>query len=129
MQLLPDGFLQKRIQALMIKLLKKGKYLLVETRNDVKILKLDKKTFVWIFTKSIGEMLVATHRPHKTDQKLAKGEYRIYKVADEPDLVDQLHLELAIGDGDWQGYLLPTGFPKNRKTKSRIIPTNEIVSK
>ncbi len=113
----------------MIKLLKKGKYSLVETRNDVKILKLDKKTFVWIFTKSIGEILVTTHRGHKTDQKLARGEYRIYNVKNESRLVDQLHLELSIGEGDWQGYLLPTGFPKDRKTRSRIIPTEERISK
>ena len=113
----------------MIKLLKKGKYSLIETRNDVKILRLGKITFVWIFTKSIGEMLVATHRGHRTDQKLSKGEYRIYEVADEPKLVDQLHLELSIGEGDWQGYLLPTGFPKDRKTRSRILPTNELISK
>ena len=120
----------------MIKLLKRGKYTLIETRNDVKILKLDKKTFVWIFTKSIGEILVATHRGHKTDQKLSKGEYRIYKVKDEPKLVDQLHLELSVGEGDWQGYLLPTGFPKDpqagkagKKTRSRIIPTIELVTR
>ncbi len=113
----------------MIKLIKKGKYSLVETRNDVKVIKLDRKTYVWVFTKSIGEMLVATHRGHRTDQKLSKGEYKIYKVKNEPDLVDQLHLELAIGEGDWQGYILPTGFPKDKKIRSRIIPTNEVISK
>ena len=119
----------------MIKLLKRGKYTLVETRDDVKILRLDKKTFVWIFTKSIGEILVATHRGHKTDQKLSKGEYRIYDVKNEAKLVDQLHLELAVGDDDWQGYLLPTSFPKNsplgeagKKTRSRIIPTVELIT-
>jgi hypothetical protein len=91
-------------------------------------LKLDKKTFVWVFTRSIGEMLVATHRPHKTDQKLSKGEYRVYEVGDEPRLTDTLHLELSVGEGDWQGYLLITGFPKDKKTRSRIIPTNETIS-
>src|SRR4030066_608697 len=111
----------------MIKLLKKGKYSLVETRSDTKILKLDRKTYVWIYTKTIGEILITTHRGHKTDQKLAKGEYRLYKVKDEPELVDQLHLELSIGEGDWQGYLLPTGFPKDEKMRSRIIPTNELI--
>lgn len=111
----------------MIKLIKKGKYSLVETRNDVKVLTLDNKTYVWIFTKLIGEMLIATHHPHKTDQKLAKGEYRLYDVFDDPDLVDQLHLELSVGEGDWQGYLLPTGFPKGKKQRSRIIPTNEVI--
>ena len=112
----------------MIKLLKKGSYSLVETRNDIKILKLDQKTFVWIYTKSIGEILVTTHNPHKTDQKLAKGEYRLYDVTSEPKLVDQLHLELSVGEDDWQGYLLPTGFPRNKKTRSRIIATNELIN-
>lgn len=112
----------------MIRLLKKGKYSLIETRNDVKVLKLDKKTFVWIYTKTVGEILVATRRGHRTDQKLAKGDYRLYEVKNEPKLVDQLHLELSIGKGDWQGYLLPTGSPKDKKTRSRIIPTNEIIT-
>ena len=112
----------------MIKLLKKGKYTLVETKNDTKILTLDGKSYVWVFTKSIGEMLVTTHKAHKTDQKLSRGEYRLYEVENEADLVDTLHLELSIGEGDWQGYLLITGFPKNRKTRSRIIPTNEVIS-
>lgn len=113
----------------MIKLFKKGKYLLVETKSDTKVLKLDKKTFVWVFTKTVGEILVSTHRGHETDQKLAKGEYRIYKVEDEPKLTDTLHLELAVGEGEWQGYLLPTGFPKDRKVRSRIIPTEELVGR
>lgn len=119
----------------MIKLIKKGKYSLIETRHDTKILKLGTKTFAWVFTRSIGEILVATHKPHKTDQKLAKGEYRLYDVKNDPKLVDQLHLELSIGEGDWQGYLLPTGFPNDLpagkqaiKTKSRIIPTKEVIS-
>lgn len=111
----------------MIRLVKKGKYSLVETRNDTKILTLDEKSYVWIFTQSIGEILITTHKFHKTDQKLSKGEYRLFEVKDEPKLVDTLHLELAIGEGDWQGYLLITGFPKNRKTRSRIIPTEELI--
>ena len=113
----------------MIKLLKKGKYSLIETRNDVKVLTLDGKDYVWIFSKSIGEMLIYTHKTHKTDQKLAKGEYRLYDVKDEPKLIDTMHLELSVGGNDWQGYLLITGFPKHKKSKSRIIPTDEIIPK
>ena len=122
----------------MIKLLKKGKYTLVETKSDTKILTLDGKSYVWVFTRSIGEMLVTTRITHKTDQKLAKGEYRLYEVENEPKLVDTLHLELQICEGEyyaippkgcWQGYLLITGFPKDKKTRSRIIPTEETISK
>ena len=113
----------------MIKLIREWKYSLVETKNDTKILKLDGKSFVWIFTRYIGEILVTTHRGHKTDQKLAKGDYKLYEVTDEPKLTDTLHLELYIGEDDWQGYLLITGFPQSKKTRSRIIPTNEIITK
>lgn len=112
----------------MITLVKKGRYTLIETRNDTKVLTLDGKSYIWIFTRSIGEMLISTHKSHKTDQKLSKGEYRLYEVKDEPKLVDTLHLELAIGEGDWQGYLLITGFPQKTKMRSRIIPTNEVIS-
>lgn len=112
----------------MIRLLKKGKYSLVETKNDTKILTLDGKNYVWIFSKSIGEMLVTTRVIHKSDQKLAKGDYQLYEVKDEPNFVDTLHLELAIGEGDWQGYLLITGLPERKKIRARIIPTNEIIS-
>lgn len=114
----------------MIKLVKKGKYKLIETRSDTKVLTLDnKKSYVWVFTKTFGEMLITTRVPHKTDQKLAKGEYRLYEVDNEPKLVDTLHLELSIGERDWQGYLLITGFPTKRKMRSRIIPTYERISK
>jgi len=124
----------------MINLIEKGKYSLIETKQDTKILTLDdhrpgnsdlegKKTYAWVFLKGIGEILVTTYKKHKTDQKLAKGEYRLYEVDDEPKLVDTLHLELAIGEGEWQGYLLITGFPKDEKTRSRIIPTQETISK
>lgn len=113
----------------MIKLVRKGKYTLVETRNDTKILTLDGKSYVWIFARNIGEMLITTHKLHKTDQKLSKGEYRVYEVEVEAKLVDTIHLELAIGEGDWQGYLLITGFPQSRKMRSRIIPTFETISR
>jgi len=118
----------KQLFAVMIKLLKRGKYTLVETRGDTKVLTLDGKSFVWIFSKSIGEMLITTRTGHKTDQKLAKGKYRLYQVENEPEFVDTLHLELSIGESEWQGYLLITGFPTNKKMRSRIIPTNEIIS-
>lgn len=113
----------------MIKLVKKGKYTLVETKNDTKILTLDWKSYVWVFTKTIGEILISTRKKHPTDEKLSGGEYRLYQVEDEPDLVDTLHLELSVGEGDWQGYLLITGFPQNKKIRSRIISTKEIISR
>ncbi|HRN95848.1 MAG TPA: hypothetical protein PLD54_00195 [Candidatus Levybacteria bacterium] len=114
----------------MIQLVKKGRYSLIETKRQTKILTLDnKETFAWVSVTNIGEILVASHKSHKTDAILAIGNYRLYTVKDNPDFTDLLHLELLVGEGVWQGYLLPTGLPTDKKKRNRIIPTHEIITK
>lgn len=114
----------------MIKLIQQGTYTLIETMGYTKILRLDnKKVFAWIVAREIGEILVASHKAHKTDHILTTGKYRIYEVKDEPKFTDLIHLELLTGEGVWQGYLLPTGLPDNKKKRNRIIPTGEIITK
>lgn len=114
----------------MIKVLKTGNYKLIETKDQTKILILDgKKTFAWVNIKAIGEILVTSHKTHKADAILTVGKFRLYDVTDEPKLSDQLHLELSVGEGVWQGYLLPTGLPTNKKKRNRIIPTVEVITK
>lgn len=114
----------------MISLAKEGKYELIETKGQTKILMLDnKRTYAWVNLKDIGEILVTSHKKHKADHILALGNYRIYTVKDEPKLSDQKHLELSVGKGVWQGYLLLTGLPTNKKKRNRIVPTNEVISK
>jgi hypothetical protein len=112
----------------MITTVQKGDYRLIETRAQVKILYLDRQAYAWVWAEDIGEILVASHKPHRIDHILAVGRYRLYDVEDEPKLSDQLHLELLVGDGQWQGYLLPTGLPTAGKARSRIIPTAECIS-
>lgn len=113
----------------MISIVRRGHYQLIETRGQTKILILDEKEmFAWINAGAIGEILVTSHRSHKADCVLASGAYRLYKVFDEPYLSDQLHLELYVGTGTWQGYLLPTGLPTDVKKRNRIIPTKEIIT-
>lgn len=114
----------------MIKVIKTGSYKLIETKAQTKILILDSKdTFAWVNIKEIGEILVASHKMHKADAILASGNYRLYDVEKEAKLSDQLHIELSVGDGLWQGYLLPTGLPKGKKKRNRIIPTREVITK
>jgi len=114
----------------MIRLLQEGRYRLIETRGQIKILTLnDKKVFVWLNITDIGEILVSSHKPHKADHLLTQGRYRMYEVKGEPKLTDLLHLELFVGEGKWQGYLLPTGLPTEVKKRSRMIPTKEIITK
>lgn len=114
----------------MIKLLQEGKYDLIETKGQTKILFLGKdKVYAWINAKNIGEILISTYKSHKADYLLSTGKFRLYKVKEEPNFVDLIHLELLVGEGIWQGYLLPTGLPDSRKNRNRIIPTKEIITK
>ncbi len=114
----------------MIKLIKEGKYRLIETKNQTKVLTLDgKKTFAWVPVADIGEILIASHTKHKTDHTLCMGTYRLYEVKDEAKLTDLVHLELLVGEGVWQGYLLLTGLPTIAKNRNRIVPTDEIITK
>ena len=112
----------------MINLHRSGHYKLIETKNDIKILYLDQDVFAWIEPKEIGEILVVSHKPHKTDCLLNIGDYKLYDVDDEPSLSDQQHLELEVTGGVWQGYLLLTGLPNDLKKRGRIIATNEVIT-
>lgn len=113
----------------MIRLLQNGNYQLIETHRHNKILILDdKESLVWIHAGNIGEILVASHTPHHTDHILASGKYRLYEVKEESKFVDLTHLELLVGNGIWQGYLLPTGLPSRSNNRNRIIPTREVIT-
>ena len=111
----------------MITLLKQGHYKLIDTKHNTKILYLDNDTFAWV-NSPFGELLVESHKVHKTDSVLCIGHYRIYTVENEPELADLQHLELETGLKSWQGYLLLSGLPSDDKPKVRIIPTIETIA-
>lgn len=112
----------------MITLTKNGMYKLIETKHNTKVLYLDNVAYAWIEPTAIGEILVASHKVHKSDCVLSIGEYRLYDVLDEPKLSDQLHLELSVGLKFWQGYLLLSGLPSSTHKRVRIIPTHEVIA-
>lgn len=112
----------------MIGLQRQGLYKLIETKKNTKILYLDNSIYAWIEPKNIGEILVVSHKIHKTDCILSMGHYRLYSVNDEPYLTDQQHLELEAGHNVWQGYLLLSSLPDEHKKRGRIIPTNETIT-
>lgn len=113
----------------MIKLIRHGDYRLIETKHLTKILFLDHRgIYAWVNAEGIGEILVSSHKQHTADYTLTVGKYRLYKVVDEPNLTDTWHLELSVGGGLWQGYLLPTGLPSSGKRK-KITPTQEVITK
>lgn len=113
----------------MIQLLRQGIYKLIETRNQTKVLILDNKdAYAWINAGEIGEILVVTHKNHPADAVLATGDYVLYTVKNEPYLVDLVHLELQVGNNEWQGYILPTGLPTDKKKRNKIVPSNELIT-
>lgn len=111
----------------MIKKITSGSYSLTETFDRTKILTLDDAKYAWINAHEIGDILVATKRKFSPLQVVAQGNYRLYDVKNEPDLTDLEHLELFVGDGKWQGYLLPTGLP-NGRVRKRIVATKETIT-
>lgn len=114
----------------MITLLQEGTYELIETKRSTKVLILDrKKYFAWIKAQGIGEILVASQKTRSIGAVFAVGNYRLYQVTAEPELTDLVHLELMVGKGTWQGYLLPTGLPTMKDKRNRIIPTNQCITK
>ncbi|MEK7150768.1 MAG: hypothetical protein AAB783_01050 [Patescibacteria group bacterium] len=112
----------------MIKLVKKGIYRLVWTKDRQRMLYLGDCGYLWVYAKGIGELFAFSKHPHKPSYILAEGKYRIYTVEKEPKYVDLQHLELSVKPGVWQGYLLLTGLPTKNKIRSRIVPTDEIIS-
>lgn len=113
----------------MIRLLEQGDYLLTGTAGSVKMLRLsDIGVYAWIYAAGIGEILVASGK-NPTGHTLAIGKYRIYEVKDEDKLTDTVHLELFVGEGNWQAYLLITGLPKGEHKRVRIVPTAEIITR
>ena len=112
----------------MIKVLKSGKYQLVETSQQIKVLYLDETPYIWLYIPGIGHVIEMTHNPHRAEHILAQGSYRIYDVKGEERFSRHKHLELFIGDGAWQGYLILTDLPSETRKRVRIVATNEVVS-
>ena len=112
----------------MIRTVLRGSYKLVETKNRVKILTLDEDTYAWVNTEKMGELLVSSSKAHFADTILGVGKYRLYDVANEPKITDLYHLELLVGAGVWQGFLLPGGLPDLLHKRVRIIPTQELIT-
>jgi hypothetical protein len=112
----------------MITLAQHGIYTIVGTADHKTMLTLDGVRYLQSYAPKIGNLLTYAKREHTTDYLIARGNYRIYKVKDELHLVDLEHLELSIGRGVWQGYLLLTGLPTARKIRSRIIATDEVIT-
>lgn len=112
----------------MIKLITQGTYRIVGTADHKMILYLGRQGYHWGYAPGIGYLLTFSKHYHKTKYQLARGQYKLFSIKDEPHLIDLMHLELSVGKGKWQSYLLLTGLPTSEKIRSRIEPTKELVA-
>jgi hypothetical protein len=112
----------------MLKIVYRGEYILSETNDQLKILNLDNKLFGWVSSKGNGELFLYPHKNIPQSSILAMGKYRLYEVNEDKKFTDQPHLELSVGLGNWQAYLVPEGLPK-KESMSRIVPTSEVITK
>jgi hypothetical protein len=100
-----------------------------QTKSGTRILDLDGQVeYSWISTENVGEILVTVKRKIKANYLIVRGKYRLYEVKDEAGLTDLNHLELYVGEGHWQGFLLPTGLPGKIDIRNKIIPTSELIT-
>jgi hypothetical protein len=112
----------------MITLTQQGTYSIAGTKDHKTMLTLDDVQYLRSYAPKIGDLLTFAKHEHTVDHLIVDGKYRIYKVKGEPNLVDLEHLELSVGRGKWQGYLLLTGLPTARKIRSRIVTTDEVIT-
>lgn len=114
----------------MISVLKRGEYKILEAKNNIRILILDNnEAFEWNSQPKTGEISISSYKIHQDDNLLSVGNYRLYDIEDEENYTDQKHLELQVGCGYWQGYLLPSGLPTDGNKGNVIIPTKELLTK
>jgi hypothetical protein len=112
----------------MVRFVDGGPFRLMETNHGIKLLELNHKTYAWIVAPHIGSLLIYSVHPHKIADVLSRGHFRLYDVIDEPRLTDTWHLEVEVGEGGWQGYLLLTGLPDSMDTRKAITPTHELIA-
>ena len=115
----------------MIWLKASGRYQLSESKDGSRLLCLasyyDEVTYAWGYSDGI-QLRLTDQKPDETWSALVVGKYRLYLVNGEADLTDQHHLELLVGEGVWQGYILPEGFPEELTAKT-MIPVKELITK
>lgn len=117
----------------MISIINRGQYRLIETTEKKRILILNNKdTFAWFNVGNAGEIIERFYGKIQEENTLAEGSYRLYHVHYEEKLTPEIHLELFVGEGKWQGYLLPEGLPVSTKKQEKqypITPTKELITK
>ena len=114
----------------MIKLIESGKYELVETETNLKVLMFGStKAFLWKNSGCSGKLEYIKFDPNQICCTLSVNNYRLYGVANDTTLNNGIHLELYAGKKIWQPYLLSKGLPTVKNKKKPISKIDEVITK
>lgn len=111
----------------MVRLIDAGEFCTFKASGSQLFIMLGKKEFAWVNVAG-GDMLVSSHGPRRDRHSISHGQFRLYEVHGEPDLIDEIHLELHNSKRRWRGYLLPHGLPRRKYRQTPIEPTPELIS-
>jgi hypothetical protein len=113
----------------MITVLSTGTYQLYK-KDPLRILTLNgKKKFLWEKSRDATGQLRFWTPQDNIEELSASGAFRLYDVKKETDLTDGMHLELFVGEGDWEGYLLKDKLPNAKRKECDIVKTDECITK
>lgn len=113
----------------MITVLQTGTYQLYK-QDSTRLLTLNgKKRYLWQKNHGPTEYLTLLPRQERTAELSASGAFRLYDVKKETNLTDGMHLELFVGEGCWERYLLPDKLPNVKAKVSDIVKTDECITK
>lgn len=109
----------------MIILTNTGRYDVAIIGEGSRILSFDGNSFKYFPTSATLEYYDEIDDPWNTHYSLplSEGLYRLYRVQDELNFHETLHLELEEEGGFLTCYLLPNGFPNSRQKRVRQIDT------
>ena len=66
---------------------------------------------MWISDGLNCDRLMYTGKQKAARFVISEGVYRIYEVLNEKKLSQGVHMELLVGKGKWQGFILSGGLP------------------
>lgn len=113
----------------MICMLQRGKYSLLQNGENIRLLVLEKKWFIWVKTDTGIMLTMKQKRPNVGNEILQSGNYRIYRMYDERGFSDGTYVELFMGGGKRDCYHLSDGLPSKKNPKTLLQPIKSTITK
>jgi Protein of unknown function (DUF2795) len=103
-----------------VKVQAQGRYELLETTHQHRILVLDhKQWFAWVQGQQ-GEILVHSDADHQKDHTIQQGQFYLIDFEQDPTFKDMPHLFLQ-KDDSYEEVMLPNGLPTEKDHQKKVI--------